>query len=78
MPPHADRVAARLGFDGTTITGLRARRHLDRLALTEPEIRDRLYRAHLTYLRTRAGCTESSGAPITSRPSPEAFPLEPW
>jgi hypothetical protein len=60
MRPEADRVVARLGLDETAIARLRARGRLERLALTEPEIRERLYRAHLAYLRMRAGCTETN------------------
>jgi hypothetical protein len=51
MCAEPDRVAARLGLDETTIARLRMPVRLDRLALTEPEIRERLYRAHLAYLR---------------------------
>ena len=51
--PH--RVAARLGLDATTIGRLQERGHLSRLALTEPEIRERLYRAYLLYAFTQAG-----------------------
>ncbi len=39
MQPHPDRVAARLGLDEATMARLRARGQLERLALTEPEIR---------------------------------------
>jgi hypothetical protein len=52
-------VAAGLGIDEATIFGLEARGHLERLALTEAEIRERLYRAHLAYARER----DSSGRP---------------
>jgi hypothetical protein len=51
--PH--RVAARLGLDEPTIRRLQARGYLSRLALTEPEIRERLYQAHLRYLRSQTG-----------------------
>jgi hypothetical protein len=51
--PH--RIAARLGFDETTIRRLAARGHLRRLALTEPQIHARLYRAYTAYLLARAG-----------------------
>lgn len=50
--PHS--VAARLGLDGTTIHRLQARGHLPRLALTEPEIRKRLYHAHLAEVQRDA------------------------
>jgi hypothetical protein len=55
MQPEPDRVAARLGLDEPTIRRLEARRHLNRLALTEPQIRARLYHAHLAYLLAQAG-----------------------
>jgi hypothetical protein len=55
MGPEPDRVAERLGLDETTIARLRERGHLTRLTLTEFEIRERLYRAHLAHLLTRAG-----------------------
>jgi hypothetical protein len=55
MRPEQAWVAAHLGFDETTIARLQKRGHLTRLALTEPEIREQLYRAHLAYLLTRAG-----------------------
>jgi hypothetical protein len=61
MQLHPDQVAARLGLDEITIARLRARGQLERLALTEPEIRERLYRAHLAYLHARGRCTEGSG-----------------
>ncbi len=53
MQPEPHRVAARLGFDDTTIGRLAARGYLHRLALTEPQIRARLYRAHLAYQLAR-------------------------
>ena len=55
MQPEPHRVAARLGFDETTIGRLAARGHLRRLALTEPQIRARLYRGHMAYLLACAG-----------------------
>jgi hypothetical protein len=61
MQPRSERVATRLGLDETTIARLQARGQLERLALTEPDIRERLYRAHLAYLRARTRCTEASG-----------------
>jgi hypothetical protein len=48
-------MAARLGFDETTIRRLAARGHLHRLALTEPQIHARLYRGHVAYLLACAG-----------------------
>jgi hypothetical protein len=50
MQPEPDQVAARLGFDERTIRRLEARGHLRRLALTEPQIRARLSRAHHIYV----------------------------
>ena len=55
MQPEPYRVAARLGLDEPTIGRLEARGHLGRLALTEPQIRARLYCAHLAFLLARAG-----------------------
>ena len=55
MQPEPHRVAARLGLDEPTIGRLEARGHLRRLALTEPQIRARLYCAHLAFLLARAG-----------------------
>jgi hypothetical protein len=55
MRPEQNEVAARLGLDRSTIGRLRGRGYLSRLALTEPEIRQRLYRAHLKYLRSQKG-----------------------
>jgi len=51
MRPEPHRVALRLGLGEATIRRLQARGYLRRLALSEPEIRERLYRAHLAYLR---------------------------
>jgi hypothetical protein len=53
-------VAARLGLDETTIRRLQTRGHLRRLTLTQPEIRERLYHAHLAYLLSPAGDTRGS------------------
>jgi hypothetical protein len=61
MQPHPDQVAARLGLDETTIARLRARGRLERLALTQPEIRERLYRAHLAYLDAQRRSTQGGG-----------------
>jgi hypothetical protein len=63
MRPEPHRVAASLGFDETTICRLAARGHLCRLALTEPQIRVRLYRAYDAYLLTRAEEERTSLAP---------------
>jgi hypothetical protein len=54
MHPEPEQVAARLGLDEPTIRWLQGRGLLRRLALTEPEIRARLYDAHLAHLRSRA------------------------
>jgi hypothetical protein len=62
MQTHPDQVAARLGLDETTVARLRAHGQLERLALTQPEIRERLYRAHLAYLDAQRRSTEGSGA----------------
>jgi hypothetical protein len=55
MRPEAQRVAARLGLDEPTIRRLQARGYLSGPALSEPEIRERLYDAHLSYLRSQTG-----------------------
>jgi hypothetical protein len=47
-----------LGLDETTIRRLQAHGYLSRFALAEPEIRQRLYRAHLTYLLEKPGQKE--------------------
>jgi len=52
LEPH--RIAARLGFDEPTIRRLGAGGYLHRLALSEPQIRARLYRAHLAHLHSQA------------------------
>jgi hypothetical protein len=54
MRPEPQRVAARLGLDETTIRRLEARGYLSRLALSEPQIRARLYDAHLAHLHPQA------------------------
>jgi hypothetical protein len=53
-------MAARLGFDETTIRRLAARGHLRRLALTEPQIHARLYRAYTAYLLGRTCSREQA------------------
>ena len=47
------RAAERLGIDQRTIRRLETHGHLQRLALTEPEIRARLYHAYLSHLRAQ-------------------------
>jgi hypothetical protein len=47
------RVAERLGLTDAVIRQLRARGYLQRLALGDDEIRDRLYRGQLAYIRAR-------------------------
>jgi hypothetical protein len=54
VSPEPHKVAARLGFDQKTIGRLETRGHLYRLALTDTEIHDHLYHAHLAYLRALA------------------------
>jgi hypothetical protein len=61
MPPEPEQVAARMGLDEPTIRRLKARGHLGRLELTEPEVRARLYHAHLAYLRSQK--TDGPGKP---------------
>jgi hypothetical protein len=61
MQPEPQRVAARLGLDERTITRLGARGYLCRLALTEPQIRARLYHAHLAYLLARRAGRKAGG-----------------
>lgn len=78
MQPQPDRVAARLGLDEPTIARLRARGRLERLALTEPEIRERLYRAHLAHLPTHTRRTESSRRANDCRLAHPPSQLEPW
>ena len=58
------RVAERLGLTDAVIRQLRARGYLQRLALDDDEIRDRLYRGQLAYIRTR-----TDGLPPLSRRS---------
>jgi hypothetical protein len=47
MHPEPHQVAMRLGLDKATIGRLQACGYLSRLSLTDPEIRHRLYFAHL-------------------------------
>jgi hypothetical protein len=53
MRPEPRRTAERLGLDQAAIRWLEAHGHLQRLALSEPEIRARLYHAHLAHLLPR-------------------------
>jgi hypothetical protein len=55
MGPDPHRVATRLGLDEATIARLETRGHLTRLEVTEREIRERLFRAHLAHLLRRVG-----------------------
>jgi hypothetical protein len=55
MRPEPSEVAKRLGFGEITIARLEGRGRLSRLALTEAEIRERLYHAHLAHLLLPAG-----------------------
>jgi hypothetical protein len=74
MRPQPHRVAALLGFDEPTIARLQARGFLDRLALTEPEIHERLYLAQLAYLRAREASPGGSGTNgFSPTPSPSRF-----
>jgi hypothetical protein len=59
MQPEPHRVAARLGFDETTIDRLAARGHLRRLALTDSQIRGRLYQAHFNSALARPAKSRS-------------------
>jgi len=61
-------MAARLGFDETTIRRLAARGHLRRLTVTEPQIHARLYRAHVAYLLAR---TQREEAPTVGLRKPD-------
>jgi hypothetical protein len=54
MRTEPRQVAARLGLAETTIDRLQARGLLSRLAVTEREIRERLYRAHVAHVLTRS------------------------
>jgi hypothetical protein len=54
-----DRVAERLGLDPATIGRLQALGHLNRLALTDRQIRARLYDAHLVHLHSPRGTQPS-------------------
>ena len=68
MRPEPHQVAVRLGLGEATIGRLQALGYLGRLALSEPEIRERLYRAHLAYLR---GASRRQ----RKRPRPNRLPL---
>jgi hypothetical protein len=62
------QVAARSGLDQPTIRRLQERGYLRRLALTEPEMRARLYHAHLAHLRSQA-----AGRTSLRRQRPQSF-----
>ena len=59
MRTEPGRTAERLGLDQRTIRWLEEHGQLQQLAPTEPEIRARLYNAHLAYLRP-----EGAGDPV--------------
>jgi hypothetical protein len=59
MRLEPERVAERLGLDPATIGRLQALGHLDRLALTDRQIRARLYNAHLVHLHSARGTQAS-------------------
>src|SRR6266511_4206087 len=67
------QIAMRLGFDPLTIARLGSRGHLHRLALTEAEIRRRLYRAHRTYLQTKGERTMDVTMHSERRARPSTF-----
>ena len=48
--PDAEAVAKRLGLTDAVIRQLRARGKLQRLALPDADIRERLYNAHLSFV----------------------------
>ena len=52
--PDAEAVAKRLGLTEAVIRRLRARGKLQRLALREAEVRDRLYAAHVAFVARNA------------------------
>ena len=80
MRPEPHRVALRLGLGEATIRRLQARGYLRRLALSEPEIRERLYRAHLAYLRGGEPAAKEAAAaePSSSRLAPTSSRPELW
>jgi hypothetical protein len=78
MQPHPDQVAARLGLDETTIARLRAGGQLERLALTQPEIRERLYRAHAAYLLAQVAKRVDLQRSIRPDPQPNQGRAGPW
>jgi hypothetical protein len=67
------RIAMHLGFDPMTIGRLGSRGHLHKLALTEPEIRRRLYRAHRTHLQTKGKRTMDVTMTSERRARPSTF-----
>jgi hypothetical protein len=61
------KTAERMGLDERTIRWLETHGHLQRLALTEPEIHARLYHAHLAHLRsTGVGESVAPGSAISN------------
>jgi hypothetical protein len=68
MRPEPHHVAVRLGFDEATIRRLHARGHLSRLVLTEPEIRERLYHAHVADALARTGGSGGGHVRLASLP----------
>jgi hypothetical protein len=52
--PDAEAVAKRLGLTEAVIRRLRARGKLQRLALRDAEVRDRLYTAHVAFIARNA------------------------
>jgi hypothetical protein len=68
MRPKPHSVAARLGLDEPCIRRLQARGHLCRLALTELEIRERLYHAHLAHALAQTDGNRRDEGRIVSLP----------
>jgi hypothetical protein len=75
MDSDPRRVAVRIGFEPATIGGLQSHGHLPRLALTEAEIRGRLYRAHCTYLQTKGEPAMDVTIPSERRAIPNVIAL---
>jgi len=69
------RVAIRLGFEPVTIARLRSGGHLSKLALTQAEIRRRLYRAHRRYLLTKGERIMDVTMPSERRAGRSAFAI---
>ena len=53
MATDVRTIAVRLGIEPALVRRLQARGYLLRLDLTEREIRERLFRAHLRFARSR-------------------------